>query len=245
MFDASSPGGFAPLGPRNRTLVNWQAVTTLLFIFGAGVGLLAWTGARVLVGDEVYFAILMAFWYSPLLLLLKRFKVGMDWVEESFFSHPKAALLGALIGATYCGLPASLVFTTSNAVSVAVGDPSAFARTMSLIAVGMVLPGSVVIGALWGALLGQDQSTMRLKKWRVRVLTENDAEAQQQVIQSVLGKYRTRGHRSRPKGGAQVAESSIPVRDPELGEAIVADLGRSGINAEVQVVECLEPIAGN
>ena len=211
--------------PRYR---NWRGIVVALIVLGVGMALLAWTGARAVFGDTAYFAGLMVLWYVPIFLLLTQLGIGMDWVEASRPSPPSAAALGAAIGAAYCGLPTALLFTVANTVAVQAGEPSEFAQLMSRIAVALVLPFSILIGAAWGTLLGQSRSGARRMKWHVRVLTGQEAETQADLIQTVLAKYRLRGQAT-----AASAPGPIVVRNPELGEAIIADLWRAGIDAEV------------
>jgi len=200
----------------------------MLIVLGVGVAFLAWTGARALIGDSGYFAGLMVLWYVPIYMLLRQLGIGMEWVESSRPSPPCAAAFGAAIGAAYCGLPTALLFTAANAIAFQAGEPSEFAQLMSRIAVALVLPFSILIGTAWGALLGQSRSTVRRMKWQVRVLTGREAETQVGLIQAVLAKYRVRG-----QAAAVNAPGPIVVHNPELGEAIIADLWRAGIDAEV------------
>ncbi len=223
---ARAPG---PLrGPRrarfDARILSFVAISLATFAL-----LLTWSGTRGLLGEVAFHAALMALWYAPVYVLLKRLRIGMDWVEESRFSPPKAALFGALIGAAYCGLPTALLFTAAHAVATEAAPSGAFAATMRSLAFVLVVPGSLATGGLWGALVGQPRSTMRPMKWRVRVLTGEDAEQQAKLLRSILRRYRLRGE----SASGEPANYSFPVHDPELGEAIIAELGPVVKNAEV------------
>ena len=115
-----------------------------------GGGLAGQRPARQSAGDLAYFAVVLILWYVPIFLLLKALGIGMDWVDGTGLP-PSAALLGALIGAVYCGLPTAVLFGAADAATNGRGTPSEFARTMNGLALGLVLPSSLAVGGLWAA----------------------------------------------------------------------------------------------
>lgn len=210
---------------------GFVAAIAALVTFGTLLLMLNWNETRQLGGVPVLVVIFGVLWFALIYRSLQHFGIGVDRVEKAWLGPVASAIVGGAVGAAYCGIPFLLLAIAADSATNGRAAPSEFTKLLRTLSIGVILPGSIVVGALWTGIDARSRSQMRRKRWLLHIVAQANTTDQEQIATRIFSRYAHFIGKRRDL----ISDGPIllPIDDPDNGEAFLAELWHAGIQGEV------------